>query len=273
MMALLVVLKLAAVSTSYASGNAGGVFAPSLFMGAMFGGTLGSIAHHLLPGYTASPGAYAIVGMGTLFAGIIRAPMTSVLMIFETTQDYAVIVPVMISNLVSYFVASQIQPRSIYGELARQDGVHLPGPERRAGSSHALVASVLRPPQNVLSANATIEEAIAKARDAEFAAWLVTDDRGLVGVLGVDSLRREPPETRSRALGELTAELKFPHVHIDHPLYTALERMGKEKLQILPVVSRVNVRHILGVVTLADVLDAYGFEHNEIDRSPSPSTA
>src|SRR5277367_6245757 len=93
MMLLLVVLKLFAVTTSYASGNAGGIFGPSLFIGAMLGGSMGTIAHHFLPAYTSTPGAYALVGMGTLFAGIVRAPMTSVLMIFEMTQDYAVIVP------------------------------------------------------------------------------------------------------------------------------------------------------------------------------------
>jgi CIC family chloride channel protein len=96
---LLVVLKLVGVTVSYASGNAGGIFGPALFLGAMLGGAIGTVAHHLLPGYTASPGAYALVGMGALFAGIVRAPMTSVLMIFEMTRDYAVIVPLMIANL------------------------------------------------------------------------------------------------------------------------------------------------------------------------------
>src|SRR5208282_3481458 len=91
LMALLVVLKLFAVTTSYASGNAGGIFGPALFIGAMLGGTVGTVAHHLFPAYTATPGAYALVGMGAVFAGIVRAPMTSVLMIFEMTQDYAVI--------------------------------------------------------------------------------------------------------------------------------------------------------------------------------------
>src|SRR5947209_2967237 len=89
LMVLLLILKLLAVTTSYASGNAGGIFGPSLFIGAMLGGTVGSVAHSLLPAYTAAPGAYALVGMGTLVAGIVRAPMTSVLMIFETTHDYA----------------------------------------------------------------------------------------------------------------------------------------------------------------------------------------
>ena len=71
---------------------------------------MGTVAHHLLPAYTATPGAYALVGMGAVFAGIVRAPMTSVLMIFEMTQDYAVIVPLMIANLVSLFISSRLQP-------------------------------------------------------------------------------------------------------------------------------------------------------------------
>ncbi len=86
-MALLVILKLIAVTTSYSSGNAGGIFGPSLFIGAMVGGTVGSVANAIAPEFTATPGAYALVGMGTAFAGILRVPMTSVIMIFEITHD------------------------------------------------------------------------------------------------------------------------------------------------------------------------------------------
>src|SRR5438105_3955433 len=131
LMVLLLVLKLFAVTTSYASGNAGGIFGPALFIGAMVGGVVGTVAHQLFPGHTASSGAYALVGMGTAFAGIVRAPMTSVLMIFEMTQDYAVIVPLMISNLVSLFISSRLQPEPIYDALAIQDGIHLPSSEAR----------------------------------------------------------------------------------------------------------------------------------------------
>src|SRR5947209_9997190 len=99
LMILLLVLKLIAVATSYASGNAGGIFGPSLFLGAMLGGIVGNVANHFFPHTVGTPAAYALVGMGTAFAGIVRAPMTSVLMIFEITRDYAVIVPLMISNL------------------------------------------------------------------------------------------------------------------------------------------------------------------------------
>src|SRR4029077_14123466 len=89
LMLLLLVLKLLAVAASYASGNAGGIFGPSLFLGAMLGGIVGNVAHRILPNYVATSGAYALVGMGTAFAGIVRAPMTSVVMIFEITRDYA----------------------------------------------------------------------------------------------------------------------------------------------------------------------------------------
>src|SRR5271169_1298426 len=105
LMILLLALKLVAVAVSYGSGNAGGIFGPSLFLGAMLGGAIGTVAHSLFPYHVATPGAYALVGMGTVFAGIVRAPMTSVVMIFEITRDYAVIVPLMISNLVSLFIA------------------------------------------------------------------------------------------------------------------------------------------------------------------------
>jgi len=134
LMAMLVLLKLLAVTTSYASGNAGGIFGPALFVGAMLGGSIGTVAHQLFPATTASAGAYALVGMGAMFGGIVRAPMTSVLMIFEMTQDYAVIVPLMISNLVSLFIASRLQRTPIYEALAIQDGIHLPSAETRTSA-------------------------------------------------------------------------------------------------------------------------------------------
>jgi len=130
-MALLLVVKLAATIVSYASGNAGGIFAPSLYIGAMAGGAVGMVVGRLAPFPTAEPGAYALVGMGTLFAGIIRAPMTSVFMIFEITQDYQILVPLMLANMLSYMLAKQYQPVPVYHALLQQDNVHLPSPATR----------------------------------------------------------------------------------------------------------------------------------------------
>src|SRR5579863_7038727 len=156
LMALLIVLKLVAVTTSYASGNAGGIFGPSLFIGAMVGGAVGSLVHGWWPAHTADPGAYALVGMGTVFAGILRAPMTSVLMIFETTHDYAVIVPLMISNMVSFFISARLQPEPIYEALAIQDGIHLPSEETRHRHREHQITRVMRPAIEVLPAGATV---------------------------------------------------------------------------------------------------------------------
>jgi CIC family chloride channel protein len=259
LMALLVVFKLLAVTTSYASGNAGGIFGPSLFIGAMLGGALGSVAHHLLPAHTALPGAYALVGMGTLFAGIVRAPMTSVLMIFETTHDYAVIVPLMISNLVSFFISSRMQRQPIYEALANQDGIHLPGAEARRRHGQLQVSQAMRAAEEVMPSHVTVQEAFERAHKSAFHSWPVIDKQGAVGIVTLVRIEQALAggEGASR-LSDLIDPLNFPHAHADHPLYVALERMGAAKLDVLPVVSRANVHQLMGVVTLRDVLNSYG---------------
>jgi len=254
----LLVLKLLAVTTSYASGNAGGIFGPALFIGAMLGGVVGTVAHRLLPGYTATAGAYALVGMGAVFAGIVRAPMTSVLMIFEMTQDYAVIVPLMISNLVSLFLASRLQPQPIYEALAVQDGIHLPTAETRHRHGQRPVARIMHAAPELLPSETTVQEALELAHSSELPTWLVTDQRGVIGVLNLATLKREMPEGAGKQLGELVDGLLFPHVHGDQGLDLALERMGENQIELLPVVSRADVHRLEGVVTLHDILQSYG---------------
>jgi CIC family chloride channel protein len=265
LMVLLVVLKFIAVTASYASGNAGGLFAPSLFLGAMVGGTVGSIVHHLWPAHTSVPGAYALVGMGALFAGIMRAPMTSVLMIFETTHDYAVIVPLMIANLVSFWISSTMQPETIYEALSRQEGIHLPAADTLAHVAQRRVAQVMRGATDVLPSTMTVREALARAAKTEPSAWPVTDERGVVGVLSRESLELAAKRSEEdKPLSELLTGLDFPHVHTDHPLHMALERMGAAKLDLLPVVSRANIRLLLGVVLLSDILNSFGVAPHDV---------
>jgi CIC family chloride channel protein len=139
------VAKLVATVVAYSSGNAGGIFAPSLFIGAMAGGAVGVIVHNYAPFPTAQPGAYALVGMGTLFAGIIRAPLTSVFMIFELTQDYQILVPLMIANLLSFLIARRYQPVPVYDALLRQDDVHLPEHRRHTSASAHTARDMMEP--------------------------------------------------------------------------------------------------------------------------------
>jgi CIC family chloride channel protein len=262
LMLLLVALKLLAVTASYASGNAGGIFGPSLFIGAMLGGSVGTLAHHLLPTYTATPGAYALVGMGAVFAGIVRAPMTSVLMIFEMTQDYAVIVPLMIANLVSLFIASRLQQEPIYEAPAVQDGIHLPTAESRQRYGQRQLATVMHTAGESLPAEITVREAMERVRSSEVRTRLVTDPRGVVGVISLDrlerALREDTDKNEDKKLGDLLDAVVFPHVHPDQGLDLALERMGANQIELLPVVNRADVHKLEGIVTLRDVLNAYG---------------
>jgi CIC family chloride channel protein len=260
LMVILLVLKLFAVTTSYGSGNAGGIFGPSLFLGAMLGGSVGSVAHHFSPAHVAAPGAYALVGMGTAFAGIVRAPMTSVMMIFETTRDYAVIVPLMISNLVSFFISSQLQRKPIYEALAEQDGIHLPSSTSRAENGQRRVSRAMRPATDVLDASLTVLQALERVGRHELHAWPVVDSRGVVGVLTLSLMHKAATDGREhRTLADFIDPHEFPHLHSDHPLSLALERMGETQLNVLPVVNRANVHKLEGIVTLQDVLNSYGF--------------
>jgi CIC family chloride channel protein len=258
LMLTLLVLKLVATAVSYASGNAGGIFGPSLFLGAMLGGAVGSVAQHFFPSYVAAPGAYALVGMGAAFAGIVRAPMTSVVMIFEITRDYAVIVPLMLSNLVSYFISSRLQKEPIYEVLAEQDGIHLPK-FGRGEQTRRQVMQIMQPASQVLNAGETVQRAQELARGALQRTWIISDGRGVAGLLTREQLDSAASTGNLDApVSTLLKAEEFPHVHADHSLDDALDRMGKYRLDALPVVSRANVHQLLGVVRLQDVLESYG---------------
>ena len=261
LMLLLLVLKLFGVTISYASGNAGGIFGPSLFLGAMLGGSIGMVAHSLLPGYTAEPGAYALVGMGALFAGVVRAPMTSVLMIFEMTRDYAVIVPLMIANMTSLVISSRFQKQPIYEALAQQDGIHLPSHSTRDEPGRRTVAQVIRNSPQILSAQMRVEDAVEQTRSGQFRIWPVADKDYFLGILNKETLECANVDGRKeQTLASLVETRHVPHVHTDQALHLALERMSKDRLDVLPVVHRADLHKLEGVVTLPDVLDAYGID-------------
>jgi len=258
---LLLALKLIGVTVSYASGNAGGIFGPSLFLGAMLGGAIGTVAHSLLPGYTATPGAYALVGMGAVFAGIVRAPMTSVLMIFEMTRDYAVIVPLMIANLTSLFISRRFQKQPIYEALAHQDGIHLPTPSTLQQKSTRTVAQVMQRSPEILTAQMRVLDAVEETRSSQFRIWPVAEEDYFVGMLSRETLECALVDGRKeQPLKNIMETRHVQHVHMDHALHLVLERMSTYHLDVLPVIHRAEIHKLLGVVTLRDVLDSYGID-------------
>jgi CIC family chloride channel protein len=276
-MAILVVLKLVATATCYASGNAGGIFGPSLFIGAMMGGAVGGVAHLAMPDYTASVGAYALVGMGAAFAGIVRVPLTSVIMIFEITRDYSIIVPLMIANLISYFISSRLQEEPIYEALLHQDGMNLPA-GARARESLLTIGDACRSELDARPANELVREALAAAdQGAEAVAVLdgseyrgmVTREELLRGAQNGDGhlTLRDVIATRAAAVSD--AELT-PRLHPDDPLELALRSLADGRVKVLPVVSRSNLRELIGTISLSDVMSAYA-RTDGFDEPQEPS--
>ena len=272
-MALLAAMRVVETAVCYASGNAGGIFGPSLFIGAMLGGSVGGVAHALAPQYTATAGVYALVGMGTAFAGIVRVPLTSVIMIFEVTRDYSIIVPLMISNLISFYISYRLQHEPIYEALSRQDGIHLPGTAATRVRHGAMrVSHAMRSGAHPVAPQATVTEALHEIRALGVGAWPVAEDKLLLAMITASELEsaaghgagyRTVAEILTPTPQENLNAQDFPHIHTDHPLDLALARMGETHLDVLPVVSRDRIRELLGVVTLADILRAYGIESRQ----------
>jgi CIC family chloride channel protein len=250
-MVVLCFVKLAATVISYCSGNAGGIFAPSLFIGAMAGGAVGTLVSRVAPFPTSEPGAYALVGMGTLFAGIIRAPMTSVFMIFEITQDYQIIVPLMVANLLSFVISRRYQPLPVYEALLRQDGIHLPSSALRERAPWR-ASDAMTPPPTFIAADTSVDA----ASDATFTdgrrAHLVGTQECLVGVITSEQLAGAREAGRGAETVGTIVEGSFAHVHPDHGLDLVLERFA-ESAGLLPVVSRAAASRVEGVITLDDI--------------------
>jgi CIC family chloride channel protein len=256
-MALLVILKLIATATCYATGNAGGIFGPSLFLGAMLGGATGAVAHMWMPDYTGGVGAYALVGMGAAFAGIVRVPLTSVIMIFEITRDYSIIVPLMISNMMSYFISTRLQEEPIYEALQHQEGIHLPT-GARAREALLTVAHAFHPEAPVLSADELVGKAFASV-DRGRGAWAVVDAGGLRGMVTADRLEQAMLVDDHSLVGDLVLQPagEMPHLHPDDSLDMAVRRIAQSGSKVLPVVSRTNQRDLRGSISLDDILAAY----------------
>jgi CIC family chloride channel protein len=208
----LCLLKLLATTVSYGSGNAGGIFAPSLYIGAMLGGAVGVAVNTYAPFATGEPGAYALVGMGTLFAGIIRAPMTSVFMIFEITQDYEILVPLMVANLLSYLISRRYQPVAVYDALLRQDNIHLPVGGARPFESLRTARDVMKESPGTLETipdphvhpDHALEVVLDRLSQGDGALPVVsrTDARVQLGVITLDSLVARPGLDSRPATGQ-----------------------------------------------------------------------
>jgi chloride channel protein, CIC family len=256
-LAILAGLKILATLLSFVSGTPGGMFAPTLFIGAMLGAAVGGAEHALLPHLTASPGTYALVGMGVLFAGFLRAPMTSVFMVLEVSGNYSIILPVIVANTFAYLISRGLQPNAIFDVLTRQDGLELPSMEEKREEGVLQVEDAMKPaPETVLDEQATVNQALQEADKAETEDLLVrTLPSGWSSVNRKELRTLAAGDTGELSLDSLLELTKVPFLHPDHPLEMALRYV--DRWPIVPVVSRANFRKLEGVITQKDVLDRY----------------
>jgi CIC family chloride channel protein len=193
-------------------------------------------------------------------------------MIFEMTRDYTVIVPLMIANLTSLFIARRFQKEPIYEALAHQDGIHLPTRETLHGPCLHTVSQVMQTSPQVLAADLTVAQALTQIRPAPLRIWPVAQKEDFLGILSRETLELALTNGEGqKPLLELVHQQDFPHVHADHPLYLALERMSKYHLDLLPVIHRADAHKLLGVITLRDLLNSYGVNPPPAQPSSLPA--
>jgi CIC family chloride channel protein len=255
-MAVLCVFKLAATVFSYSSGGAGGIFAPALFIGGMLGGVVGIVDVSILGSGSTEIGAFALVGMGAVFAGIVRAPITSVLIIFEMTGSYGLILPLMIANMSAYALARHFRPTPIYEALIEQDGIHLP--HRKTGIGQALeqlqVKDALQTDAVVLNAEMVVAKAVEFVHNHEFTTFPVVDnDLNCVGVITEMRLRRNLVNKNGAArVGEIADPCST--VFADQSLSEVVLKMYEAHIRQLSVVERGDHQKLVGIITMSDIV-------------------
>jgi CIC family chloride channel protein len=256
----LCVMKIAATVFSYSSGGAGGIFAPSLFIGGTLGGAVGLLDSVALGHHDESTGAFALVGMGAVFAGVIRAPITSVLIIIEMTQGYSLILPLMIANMTAYVLARHWRPRSIYEALLEQDGVHLPSSRAADGLEGSFIDRVVNragPFHDFASAAGAREiSRVSRATTAQHVFPVLDSDRRLLGIITSEELRILDSEPDLVPIVTASDLMRSPvSVHLGDDLRTALEVMLANGIREVPVTDTAGC--FLGFIDEAAIATAY----------------
>ena len=258
-MLALIVLKMLATSITLGAGGSGGVFAPALFIGAMAGGAFGRGAHMILPAITAPAGAYALVGMAALFAAAAHAPITAIIILFEMTDNYLIILPLMFSVVVAHLIASRVYPDSIYSiKLRRRGG--LTKPLREMGIlDMLLVTDAMTTDFSTVRQDVPLEEMIQAAQTQSTRSWPVVDEGdSLVGIITVTDIERAivERETEGRRVEEVMTRALVTAKPGD-TLRRAFRLFGQGDVHQIPVVDSEDPGNLVGVLRRTEILWAY----------------
>jgi chloride channel protein, CIC family len=259
-MFLLIGFKILATSVTLGSGGSGGTFAPALLLGSMAGGVFGSAVHWLLPDVTASPGAYSIVGMAGVLSGTIHGPLSAILILFEMTDNYRIILPLMIACIISFVASTQIHKESIFTLKLVRRGVNIKAGKEINVLKSLLVKEAMNPAPETIYEGLSLKDLARRISESKYHSFPVVDSSGnLTGILSYADYHEV---LHAEQLGHLLvakdmATKKVITVFIEDTLHTALERIAAKDLSLLPVVSGENPQRLHGVVTRRDILGAY----------------
>ena len=270
---LLAVFKIIATTLSFSSGTPGGMFAPTLFVGAMLGAAVGVFEKHFFPSLTGSVGSYALVGMGVLFAAFLRAPLTSVFMVLEVSGNYSIILPVILANTVAYLISRALQPIAIFELFTHQDGLYLPSMEEQREEVELRFEDALQPATvPILNGGDTLwnahellkqlegsKDAVAGSGSQGYLVrcsdglWYAAKPREIEDLIAsvTEHDSQGADDTIEKRLGSERTPMIFP----DQPLANALPYFGRWPM--LPILNRAIRGALEGVLTLDDVLRRY----------------
>lgn len=272
-MAVLGVAKLIVAAVAFGAGVPGGLFAPTLFLGVMLGGTFGGVAPELVPALNAPMVTFVLAGISGVFAGVFRAPMTAVFMVFELSGSSAIIVPAMITATLGLLVARRLHHHSLLDLVAEEEGAALPSARQQREEEPLRVEQAMgRTRVMALDGGTSVADAVARAQERP-ADWVLVPHAGAWRGVSREVLAApiaSASMSATVAASTPAAERLDLHpglvplgvAHLDEPLDTALRHLAVQP--VVPVVSRLDAAELLGAVSLADVHEAYGI------HSPPP---
>lgn len=260
-MLLLIALKLIATSVTIGSGGSGGIFAPSLFLGASLGGFVGAVVHLLFPAYTASAGAYALVGMGAVAAGAMHAPITSIIIIFELTNDYRIILPLMVACIISVLITTRLKKDSIYTLKLTRRGLKLYNEKETNILKSVKVGKILKKKFEIFheeSPFSEIKEKVFQSKHSHF--YIVGRHNEVMGVIlegDVEKLTSgiEKPDKNLKAK-DLCIPVTF-YFTVEDTLDSVIKAFGGSRLDEFPVVDEHDPMKLIGTISKDDVIAAY----------------
>ena len=257
---VLVAVKILATSVTIGSGGSGGIFAPSLFLGAMAGGFFGAVVHQLFPGITASPGAYSIVGMGAVVSATTHGPLAAILILFEMTGDYKIILPLMLACIIASIASGQLLRDSIYTLKLARRGIDIKEGKEVNVLKSLFVKDVMNSNVETMPQALTLGKMTEKISKSKFNSFPVLDDQNqLIGILSFKDYSKAifDENLKDLVVAKDLASTDLVTISLDDNLWTALEKISSKDFAVLPVVSAQTPNKLEGVVSRRDIIGAY----------------